>query len=102
MKIVVTTPTGNIGKALTGHLMEAGHEVVLPCRNPDKVEDFTRRGARAVKGSLEDQAYLTETLRGADALFWLTPPDFEAADFRAQQNRLGRAAAGAIRETKVP
>jgi uncharacterized protein YbjT (DUF2867 family) len=48
--------------------------VTIISRNPDKVGDLVGRGARLVKGEIDDQAVLDEALKGADALFWLTPP----------------------------
>jgi uncharacterized protein YbjT (DUF2867 family) len=101
MKIVVTAPTGNIGQVLTGLLLEAGAEVVLLCRNPEKVKRFTDRGARAAKGSMDDVESIKKALEEADSLFWLTPPDFTVNDFRAYQNQLGRAGVAAIRASGV-
>ncbi len=101
MRITVTTPTGNIGKVVAKELLDAGVEVILPCRSPERVKGFTERGAVAMQGSMEDAAFLTEACRGSDALFWLTPPDFTEADFRAYQNRMGRAAATAVRNCGI-
>lgn len=74
MRITVNTPSGNIGRTLTQSLLDAGANVTLISRSPDKVSDLTGRGARLVQGSIDEQAVLDEALAGADALFWLTPP----------------------------
>lgn len=74
MRITVNTPSGNIGRTLTLSLLEAGADVTIISRSPEKVNDLVGRGARLVQGSIDDQAALDEALKGADALFWLTPP----------------------------
>ena len=56
-KIAITTPTGKNGSALTKRLLDAAEEnqleIVLLARDPEKVLDFTERGARVEKGSLD-------------------------------------------------
>ena len=99
MKIVVTTPTGNIGRVVTNELLDAGAEVVLPVRNPQKVKEFTDRGAKATKGTMDDSEFIAESCRGTDALFWLTPPDLGAADYVASYRLMGESAAAAIKES---
>lgn len=101
MKITVTTPTGNIGKVVAHRLLEAGVEVVLPCRSPEKVKDFTDRGAVAMQGSMDDVRRLTEAFSGSDALFWLTPPDLAAPDYVASYRKMGQACAAAVKEAGV-
>ncbi len=74
MRITVNTPGGNIGRDLTQNLLDAGADVTIISRSPEKVADLVGRGARLVQGSIDEQAVLDEALKGADALFWLTPP----------------------------
>ncbi len=102
MKIAVSTPTGNIGRALTGHLLDAGAEVVLLVRNADKVKDFAERGAKVQVGNLEDADFVARATKGVDVLFWLTPPNMATDDFRGQQNQLGDVAIRAIRQEHDP
>jgi uncharacterized protein YbjT (DUF2867 family) len=102
MKIAVSTPTGNIGRPLTGHLLDAGAEVVLLVRNADKVKDFVERGAKVQVGNLEDADFVARATKGVDVLFWLTPPNMATDDFRGQQNQLGDVAVRAIRQNRIP
>ena len=97
MKVVVTTPTGQIGGALTNLLLDSGAEVILPVRYPEKAARFAARGARIMQGSQDDARFVTEALRGASAIFWITQPDYLAPDFRAHQNHYGQVAAAAVR-----
>ena len=102
MRITITTPTGNIGSALTERLLDSGADVGLIARDPSKVADFAERGATVFTGSLEDQEVVNEATRGADALFWLTPPNMATDDLRAYQRRLGEVAQKAIRTNGIP
>jgi uncharacterized protein YbjT (DUF2867 family) len=102
MRIAVTTPTGNIGSVVTDRLLEAGAEVVLLARHPDKVKSFVDRGATVIAGSLRDMNTLREATHGVDALFWLTPPDYQAENVRASQLSFGESAVGAIKANRIP
>ena len=102
MRVAVTTPTGNVGRVLTGKLLDAGAELTLLCRDPGKVAPFTERGATALAGSLEDAEYVREATRGADVLFWVTPPKHDSQDYRADQLALGDVAAAAIEANEIP
>jgi uncharacterized protein YbjT (DUF2867 family) len=96
MTIAITTPTGNIGRAMTEILIAADQQLVLLVRDASKVAAFADRGARIAEGDLADTAFVTEATRGAETLFWLTPPNYETDDLRAFQNDLGRNAAAAV------
>lgn len=101
MRIAVTAPTGNIGTRLVPRLLDAGAEVVLLARDPAKVETFSKRGARVERGVLEDADFVKRATAGADALFWLTPPDYSTSDLRAHQRKLGGIAAAAVKANAV-
>jgi uncharacterized protein YbjT (DUF2867 family) len=102
MKIVVTTPTGNIGRVVADSLIRAGEKPILIARDPSKVKDLADAGARVFAGSHGDPAALAEATRGADALFVLTPPDYRATDIRDHYRGFAAAAAHAIRANKIP
>lgn len=102
MRITVTTPTGHVGGAVARTLLDGGAEVVLPVRNPEKVRALAERGAKVVPGDMEDGSFMARACVGADALFFVTPSNYKEEDLRASQNRIGRAAAEAIRASGVP
>jgi uncharacterized protein YbjT (DUF2867 family) len=74
MRITVNTPSGNIGRVLTQALLDARAQVTIISRSPDKVADLVGRGARLIKGEIDDERVLDEAFAGADAVFWLNPP----------------------------
>jgi len=104
MRIAVTTPTGHVGSAVADFLLEFGGDirVVLLGRRPDKLQEFVGRGAEIAIGTQDNADYLVEATRDVDALFWATPPGYGSDNLRAFQNRLGRAAATAIRANEIP
>ncbi|MCU0611954.1 MAG: NmrA family NAD(P)-binding protein [Candidatus Eisenbacteria bacterium] len=102
MRILVTASSGNIGSKLTSRLLDAGANVTLIARNPQKVAAFKERGAAVAQGSLADQGFVTDVMKGMSAVFWLTPPNSSSDDFRGYQRRLGAIAAEAIEVSGVP
>lgn len=93
MKIVVTTPTGNIGSKLTRILLDRKAEVTVIARHPEKVK---ANGVRVVTGDHSDATVLQGALQGADALFFLIPPSYTSHDPIGDYRRFGDAAATAI------
>ena len=104
MKIAVTTPTGHVGSAVADFLLDFGGDITVKLlgRRPDKLRRYVDRGAEMAVGAQDDADYLVKATRGVDALFWATPPGYGSDDLRAFQNRLGKAAATAIRDNKIP
>ncbi len=103
MKIAITTPTGNVGSAVADFLLDFGSEinVSLLGRRPEKLKPFVGRGAQVFIGSQDDPEYLIKATKDTDALFWVTPPGYGSDNLRAFQNRLGKAAANAVRTNKI-
>jgi uncharacterized protein YbjT (DUF2867 family) len=100
MRITVNTPSGNIGRALTHALLDAGTHVTILGRSPDKVTDLVGRGARLIKAEVDDARALDEAFAGADAVFWLNPPAVRP-DLVAWSEATGRTAAAAAKRHGV-
>ncbi|GHG07402.1 MULTISPECIES: NAD(P)H-binding protein [Amycolatopsis] len=90
--IVVTTPTGQVGHRLVRHLLAAGSEVKVVVRDATRLEADVRTQVEVVEGAHDDPAVLDAALPGADAVFWLVPPNPAAAS--AHEHYLGFARAG--------
>ena len=73
--IVVTSPTGQIGQRLVRDLVEAGASLRIVARDPEKIPRVSRDAADIITGSHGSAAVIDRALDGADALFWLAPPD---------------------------
>jgi uncharacterized protein YbjT (DUF2867 family) len=53
-------------------------------------------------GAQDDDGFLVKATEDIDALLWVTPPGYGSDNVRAFQNRLGKAAATAIRANHIP
>ena len=104
MKIAITTPTGHVGSAVVDFLLDLGGDVTVKLlgRRAEKLRNLTQRGAQMLIGAQDDADFLTKATQDVDAFFWVTPPGYGSDDVRAFQNRLGKAAATAIRTNHVP
>jgi uncharacterized protein YbjT (DUF2867 family) len=74
MNIVVTGSLGHISKPLTLQLLQGGHAVTVVSSSPERQADIESLGAAAAIGSIQDTAFLTQTFRGADAVYLMEPP----------------------------
>ncbi|RRQ73527.1 NmrA family transcriptional regulator [Streptomyces griseofuscus] len=81
--IVITAPTGNIGRQLLSLLLEsapaAGEELRVIVRDPARLPDAARGHVDVVTGSHAEAGVLDRAFEGADAVFWLVPPDASLA-----------------------
>ncbi|MEU8955219.1 NAD(P)H-binding protein [Streptomyces sp. NPDC048518] len=77
--IVITAPTGNIGRHLLPLLLESapahGERLRVVVRDPARLPDATRERVEVVVGSHGDADVVDRAFAGADAVFWLVPPD---------------------------
>lgn len=75
--IVITAPTGNIGRHLLSRLLEAapaaGEELRVIVRDPARLPDAARGLVEVITGSHADTEVLDLAFEGADAVFWLVP-----------------------------
>ncbi|NEA70590.1 NAD(P)H-binding protein [Streptomyces sp. SID13588] len=85
--IVITAPTGNIGRHLLPLLLEAapthGEELRVIVRDPARLPDAVRERVEVVIGSHGDAEVVDRAFEGADAVFWLVPPDSSLAPMDA-------------------
>ena len=99
MKILVTTPTGNIGRQIVRELLAPEFSVRVIVRDPSRLPEEIRRQAEVVHGSADDATTLRRALDGVEALFWCVPGEsLQATDVRGHYERFARAGGEAIRE----
>jgi uncharacterized protein YbjT (DUF2867 family) len=73
--IVITTPTGDIGHQVLKHVVQGSEPVRVIARDPSRIPQEIRQRIEVIQGSHGDAATIEKALNGADALFWLIPPD---------------------------
>lgn len=81
--IVITTPTGQIGRQVLGHLLESGEQLRVIARDPSKLPAGVREDLDIVEGSHGDAAVVDKAFADADAVLWLTPADRRAPSVQA-------------------
>ncbi len=99
--IVITTPSGGIGHQVLENLLETGQALRVIARDPSTLPSEARNRVEIVEGSHGDPAVVNEAFAGADAVFWLTPPDPRAPSVEAAFGRFARPAAEALKNQGV-
>jgi uncharacterized protein YbjT (DUF2867 family) len=99
--IVITTPTGQIGRQVLGSLLESGQELRVIARDPSQLPAGVRQDLDVVEGSHGDPAVVDKAFAGADAVLWVTPADPRAPSVEAAYVGFTRPAAEAFRRHGV-
>jgi uncharacterized protein YbjT (DUF2867 family) len=81
--IVITTPTGTIGHRVLENLLGSGEPIRVTARDPSRLPSHTRERVEVVQGSHGDADVVNKAFAGADAVFWLVPPDPRAGSVEA-------------------
>lgn len=96
MRVFITGASGWIGSATIDELLTAGHEVVGLARSDASAASLERKGARVLRGDLDDLESIRRGASEADAVIHLANKhDF---DDSATTNRAERAAVETIGE----
>ena len=81
--IVITTPTGAIGHQVLENVLDSGASIRVIVRDPARLPAHVRERVEVVAGSHGDADVVTRAFAGADAVFWLVPPDRRAETVEA-------------------
>lgn len=101
MNYVITGGAGNISAPLVKNLLAAGKRVTVVGRSADNLRELTQAGATAAIGSVEDVDFLTRTFKGADAVYTMVPPKWDALQWKKHIGKIGENFAIAIKESGV-
>jgi len=103
--IVITTPTGLIGHQVLGnvlgHVPADGEPVRVIVRDPARLPKEVRERVEVVQGSHGAADVLDRAFAGADAVFWLAPPDPQADSVEAAYVDFTRPACDAFKRHEV-
>ncbi|MGY2060668.1 SDR family oxidoreductase, partial [Nocardia gipuzkoensis] len=102
--IVITAPTGNIGSRLIDLLLETPsrtEELRVIVRDPEKLPAAVRGRVDTVVGSHGDPDTVDRAFAGADAVFWLVPPNPGAPSLDVAYSGFTAAAAKAFTAHRV-
>jgi uncharacterized protein YbjT (DUF2867 family) len=99
--IVITTPTGSVGRQVLEAMVGRGKPLRVIAREPERIPQPLRANIEVLAGSHRDASVVDRAFRGADTVFWLVPPDFRSTDIMADYVEFSRPAADAIRRQGV-
>ncbi|MGV0743450.1 NAD(P)H-binding protein [Mycolicibacterium sp. XJ870] len=99
--ITVTAPTSSIGRQVVDRLLALETPLRVVARDPNRLTDGVRDRAQVIEGSHGDPDVVAAAFNGADAVFWLVPPNPRADSVRAAYVDFTRPACDALRVGKV-
>jgi uncharacterized protein YbjT (DUF2867 family) len=85
--IVITTPTGHIGRHVLDNVLGRAEKVRVIVRDPERLAPDVRERVEVVRGSHDDRDVVMAALTGARTVFWLVPPNPRAESI--QEHVLG-------------
>ncbi|RWX01560.1 NmrA family NAD(P)-binding protein [Flavobacterium cerinum] len=101
MKIIVTGSLGNISGRLAEQLAQKGHDVTVISHNQDKKAAIEAIGAKPAIGSLSDYEFLLGAFQGADAIYLMTPPNYQTDNLKEAMIAIVENYAKVIEAVKV-
>ena len=99
--IVITAPTGAIGRQVLANVLASGEPVRVIARDPSRIPSDTRERIEVVQGSHGDIDVVNAAFAGADAVFWLPPPNARAETVDAGYVDFTRPACEAFKSRRV-
>jgi uncharacterized protein YbjT (DUF2867 family) len=66
--IVITTPTGQIGRQILNKILDSGKSIRVIARDPSRLDPKTRDRVEVVQGSHDDINVVTKAFAGAECL----------------------------------
>jgi uncharacterized protein YbjT (DUF2867 family) len=99
--IVITAPTGLIGHQVLENVINGGERVRVIARDPSRIPLPLRERVEVVTGSHGDGDVADRAFAGADAVFWLVPPDPHARSVRAAYLDFTQPACAALKSHKI-
>ena len=99
--IVITTPSGQIGRQVLGNVLNSGKPIRVIVRDPSRLPSEARKRIDVVQGSHGDSDTAQKAFAGADTVFWLVPPDPKAESVEAAYVGFSRPACAAFKSQGV-
>src|SRR4029077_3351057 len=95
--IVITTPTGSIGRQVLENILDGDQSIRVIARDPSRLPPRVTERVEVVEGSHGNVDVVNKAFAGADTVFWLVPPNPRAPSVDAAFVDFTRPAADAIR-----
>ena len=94
--------TGNTGSIVAGRLLDAGKNIRIVVRDPNKAASLKARGAEVVKGDVTNATAVKSALAGAEGAYLLLPPDNKSDDLLGRNRRIVDDYLAGLTAAKVP
>ena len=98
---VITGSIGHISKPIVAGLVKAGKNVTVLTSNAEKVKEIEQLGAKALVGSVQDNAFTKKSFAGADVVYTMIPPIWQTDNWRAWQKKVADNYTEAIKSNNV-
>ena len=98
---VITGSIGHISKPIVAGLVKAGKNVTVLTSNAEKVKEIEQLGAKALVGSVQDNAFTKTSFAGADVVYTMIPPIWQTDNWRASQKKIADNYTDAIKSNNV-
>ncbi len=101
MKYVITGSLGNISKSIVQQLLKEKQDVIVISSKEETKNQIEALGAIAAIGSLEDASFVSNTFKGADAVYLMIPPNWGVQNWLAYQQNIADIYVQAIKENSI-
>lgn len=99
--IVITTPTGQIGRQVLHNLLAHDEPIRVIVRDPSRLSPRVRERVEVVQGSHGDLDVVTRAFAGADSVFWVVSPNRQAESVMDAYVGFSRPACDALKSQGV-
>jgi uncharacterized protein YbjT (DUF2867 family) len=99
--IVITAPTGKIGRQVLARVAGSGRTVRVIARDPSRIDPQVRERVEVFQGTHRDPDVVAKAFAGAGSVFWLVPPDPRADSVEGHVLGFTRPACEAIKSQGV-
>jgi uncharacterized protein YbjT (DUF2867 family) len=99
--IVITTPTGLIGRQVLENVLNGDKPVRVIVRDANKLPAEVRDRVEIVEGSHDDPSVIEKAFAGAETLFWVSPADHTAPSVDAAYVDFSRPAVEALKNHAI-
>jgi len=103
MRILITNPTGRIGRRILPELLAPEFSVRVLARDPSRLPRDVLPHVDVIRGPIDDARALRRALHGVEALFWCAPSEsLQVTDVEQHYERFACAGWQAIRDAGTP
>ncbi len=96
----ITGVTGKVGGAVARSLLAQGDKVRAVVRDAEKGRSWSALGCEIAIASVEDAAGLTKAFQGAEAVFLMTPPNYDPEPGFPEAHKAAAAIRNAIETSR--